>query len=84
MGTALEQAEHTLLKAARYRDESKSALQEAAELQQEAIDLLLIERAAIDARLLQLGHGDGQIKKRRGRPPLPKGLSPAEDVIDPE
>ena len=70
MSHILEQAESTLEKAARYRDQSKSALQEAAELQQEAIHLLLRERDAIDVRLQQLGHTETKDpSKRRGRPP---------------
>lgn len=46
-----------------------NALEQAADLQERAVQILLAEREAIDARLQQLGHGEGQIKKRRGRPP---------------
>ncbi|MGA2898434.1 MAG: hypothetical protein ABSE27_12685 [Acidobacteriaceae bacterium] len=44
-----------------------NALAQAAELQQQAIDLLLNEREMIDQRLAQLGNGELHIK-RRGRP----------------
>jgi hypothetical protein len=44
-----------------------NALAQAAELQQQAIDLLLNEREMIDQRLAQLGNGEVRIK-RRGRP----------------
>jgi hypothetical protein len=66
----IEQAEHLQMKAARFHDESKSALKEAAELQQQAIAILLSERNAIDQRLAQLGHGQEKApaQKRRGRP----------------
>lgn len=67
---AIEQADHFQQKADRYHDESKSALQEAAELQLLAIELLLSERKRIDERLVQLGHGDKKaaLGKKRGRP----------------
>ena len=57
-----------------------TALEQVEQLTQQAVAILLAEREAIDARLAQLGHGDGQIKKRRGRPPLPKALSLAGAV----
>jgi hypothetical protein len=67
----IQQADDIQQKAARYREESKSALQEAAELQQQAIELLLYERDAIDKRLAQLGYGQEKAPtgKRRGRKP---------------
>jgi hypothetical protein len=50
-------------------------------LKQQAIDLLLNEREQIDRELSKLGHGDGQIKKRRGRPPNIQ--SPQEKAPEP-
>ena len=45
-----------------------NALEQASELQQQAITLLLNERDRIDQRLAQLGNGELQPKKHRGRP----------------
>jgi hypothetical protein len=47
-----------------------TALEQAAEFQQRAIDILLTEREQIDARLQQLGYGDNKTApmKKRGRP----------------
>ena len=53
-----------------------TALEEASELQAKAVTILLAEREQIDQRLAQLGYGQACAPaKRRGRPPLPKGLS---------
>ena len=45
-----------------------NALEQATELQHQAITLLLNERDKIDQRLAQLGNGEFQPKKHRGRP----------------
>ena len=49
-----------------------NALEQATELQEKAISILLAERENIDQRLYQLGHGVGELSqsigKRRGRP----------------
>ena len=45
-----------------------NALEQAADLQQQAITLLLNERDKIDQRLAQLGNGEFHPKKHRGRP----------------
>lgn len=47
-----------------------TALEQAQALQQQAIEILLTERDAIDARLRQLGHGQEKaaLGKKRGRP----------------
>ena len=46
-----------------------TALEKAAELQKEAVNLLLAEREQIDARLEQLGHNKTALPlKKRGRP----------------
>jgi hypothetical protein len=47
-----------------------TALEQANELQQQAIELLLAERQAIDERLAQLGQ---VTLKKRGRKPREKG-----------
>jgi hypothetical protein len=47
-----------------------TAIEQADELQRQAIALLLAERQQIDDRLAQLGHGDKKSPvARRGRPP---------------
>jgi hypothetical protein len=47
-----------------------TALEKAAELQEEAVSILLAEREQIDARLEQLGYGKEKAPaKHRGRPP---------------
>jgi hypothetical protein len=52
-----------------------TALEQAAELQEKAITILLAEREVIDRRLQQLGHGDRDLQpKRRGRPPRPESI----------
>lgn len=55
-----------------------TALEQAAELQERAVGILLAERDAIDARLQQLGYGDIKTTtiKRRGRPP--RAISPSD------
>jgi hypothetical protein len=46
-----------------------TALEKAAELQDEAVNILLAEREQIDARLEQLGYGDKKSPAiKRGRP----------------
>ena len=46
-----------------------TALEKAAELQDEAVNILLAEREQIDARLEQLGYGDNKSPAiKRGRP----------------
>jgi hypothetical protein len=47
-----------------------TALEKAAELQEEAVNILLAEREQIDARLGQLGYGQEKaaLGKKRGRP----------------
>lgn len=46
-----------------------TALEQALELQNQAIQLLLTEREEIDHRLLQLGHGQEKTTQtKRGRP----------------
>ncbi len=45
-----------------------NALEQATELQHQAITLLLNERDKIDQRLAQLGNGELHTKKHRGRP----------------
>ena len=58
-----------------------TALEQAAELQEKAVNILLVEREQIDARLAQLGYGAASTHvKRRGRPPLPKSVSLPEAV----
>ena len=48
-----------------------TALEKAAELQEEAMNVLLAEREQIDARLEQLGHNNTALpKNKRGRPKL--------------
>lgn len=48
-----------------------TALEQVEQLTQHAIAILLAERATIDARLRQFGHGQKEAPaKRRGRPPL--------------
>jgi hypothetical protein len=61
-----------------------TALDQAIELQNQAIAILLAEREAIDERLAQLGLGEIKVTtlKTRGRPPLAKTLSPAESISD--
>ncbi len=51
-----------------------SAIQQSEQLRQQAIELLLTEREAIDNQLATLGHGQEKTapSKRRGRPPNPK------------
>lgn len=63
-----------------------TALEQAAELQERAVGILLTERAAIDARLQQLGYGDIKTTtmKRRGRPPKEAtSLSALPDTTQP-
>jgi hypothetical protein len=62
-----------------------TALEQANELQQQAVNILLAEREQIDARLVQLGYGDIKTTsgKRRGRPPLVKEAIIPE-VLGPE
>lgn len=58
-----------------------TALEEASELQAKAVTILLAEREQIDQRLAQLGYGQASTHvKRRGRPPLSKGVSLPEAV----
>jgi hypothetical protein len=61
-----------------------TALEQASELQQQAIQLLLTEREEIDHRLAQLGHGQEKTTtmKRRGRPP--KTQSPNTEFPSPD
>ena len=51
-----------------------TAIKQAHDLKQQAIDLLLNEREKIDQELQQLGHGEIKSpSKRRGRPPKISG-----------
>ncbi|HMH13488.1 MAG TPA: hypothetical protein VK578_10305 [Edaphobacter sp.] len=60
-----------------------TALEQVEQLTQQAITILLAEREQIDKRLSQLGYGQVSTPaKRRGRPPLPKGPSPSENIIE--
>jgi hypothetical protein len=63
-----------------------NALEQAAELQQQAIILLLNEREQIEVRLLQLGY-TGETKtaplKKRGRPPMQQAVSVAHFDTNP-
>jgi hypothetical protein len=53
-----------------------TALEQANELQLQAVNILLAEREQIDARLAQLGYGDIKTApmKKRGRPPIKQTL----------
>jgi hypothetical protein len=52
-----------------------SALDQAEELRQKAITILLSELQQIEERLAQLGHGDKKVPAvRRGRPPKQQPL----------
>ena len=64
-----------------------TALEKAAELQDEAVNILLAEREQIDARLEQLGHNKTASQKKRGRPckvamPLPSDASYTRTLPD--
>ena len=66
-----------------------TALEQATELQQRAVGILLAERDAIDARLQQLGYGEIKtaLSKKRGRPckeamPLPSDASDTRTLPD--
>jgi hypothetical protein len=58
-----------------------TALEQATELQAQAVQILLAEREQIDQRLAQLGYG-GAPAKRRGRPPLHQEPRSIESVIE--
>ena len=53
-----------------------TALEKAAELQDEAVNILLAERDRIDARLEQLGYGDNK------SPAIKRG-SPRKVIVEP-
>lgn|ERR1017187_3057835 len=58
-----------------------TALEQAAELQEKAITILLAERDAIDQRLQQLGHGERYLQpKRRGRPPRSESIEQEKNL----
>jgi hypothetical protein len=59
-----------------------SVIEKSEELRQQAIELLLTEREAIEQQLQTLGHGQEKTapSKRRGRPP---NLKPQEGVPEP-
>jgi hypothetical protein len=57
-------------------------LDQAEELRQKAIGLLLSEREQIDQRLNQLGYEKAPLGKKRGRPP--KSIQPDAKSIQPE
>jgi len=62
-----------------------TALEQAAELQARAVNILTAEREQIDQRLAQLGYCQAStLAKRRGRPPLPKGVSPTANIGESE
>lgn len=60
-----------------------TALQEAEDLRQQAIRILISEREEIDTQLARLGYGEIKAPsgKRRGR--KPKNATPAEDPSQP-
>jgi hypothetical protein len=57
-----------------------TALEQVAQMKQQAIDVLLNERELIDQELSSLGHGQGKAPsgKRRGR--RPKAVIESEDL----
>ena len=55
-------------------------IEQAEELRQKAIGLLLAEQEKITAQLAQLGYGQETMKKKRGRPSLANRASLPEDA----
>jgi hypothetical protein len=61
-------------------------IEQAEQLRLQAIEILLAERARIDGRLVQLGHGQEKaaLPKKRGRKPKNAVTLPAELPFQPD
>ena len=62
-----------------------NAIEQARQLQDQAIAILLAEREAIDHQLAQLGHGQEKatLGKKRGRPSKQPGISSHSETTQP-
>jgi hypothetical protein len=63
-----------------------TAIEQAEELRQKAISLLIAERDQIEERLIQLGYGQEKapLGKKRGRKPKNATTPPAEPLFRPD